>query len=61
MKKYIISKIAKQYRKRIPVAKNLKVKHIAYMYQYSYFKLLRTYWKSLFLKDRYGDENFDFI
>lgn len=46
MKKYIISQIAKQYRKHVAVAKNLKVKHIAYMYQYSYFRLLKTYWKS---------------
>ena len=49
MKKYIISKIAKQYRKHIAVAKNLKVQHIDYMYQYSYFRLLKTYWKSLFI------------
>ena len=49
MKKYIIKLIANQYRKRVAVAKYLRVKHIAHMYSYSYAKLIQTYVKSLTL------------
>ena len=49
MKKFIIKLIANQYRKRIAVAKYLKVQHINYMFQYSYTKLIKTYVKSLTL------------
>ena len=49
MKKYIIKLIANQYRKRIAVAKYLRVKHIQYMFAYSYAKLIKTYVKSLTL------------
>ena len=49
MKKYIIKLIANQYRKRIAVAKYLRVKHIQYMFTYSYAKLIKTYLKALTL------------
>ena len=49
VKSFIIKQIAKQFRKRIAVAKNLKVQHISYMQSYSYPKLLRSYIKSLTL------------
>ena len=49
MKKFIIKLIANQYKKRIAVAKYLRVKHIQYMYTYSYVKLIQTYVKSLTL------------
>ena len=49
MKKYIIKLIAKQYKKRIAVAKYLRVKHIQYMFTYSYAKLIKTYLKALTL------------
>ena len=49
MKKYIIKQIAKQYRKRVAVAKYCRVKHIQYMFTYSYTKLIKTYLKALTL------------
>lgn len=49
MKKFIIKLIAKQYIKRVPVAKYLKVQHINHMFQYSYTKLIKTYLKALTL------------
>ena len=49
MKKFIIKLIAKEYKKRVPVAKYLRVKHIQYMFTYSYAKLIKTYVKSLTL------------
>ena len=49
MKAFIIKQIAKQYKKRIPVAKYLRVKHINHMFQYSYTELIKTYVKSLTL------------
>ena len=49
MKALIIKQIAKQYKKRVPVAKYLRVQHINHMFQYSYAKLIKTYVKSLTL------------
>ena len=55
MKKYIIKLIAKQYRKRVAIAKYCRVKHINYMFQYSYAELIKTYLKALTLWKKYTD------
>ena len=49
MKKFIIIRIARLIRRKVHVAKNMKLKHINYMYDYSYFKLLKSYYKVLTL------------
>ena len=49
MKTFIITQIAKQFRNKIAIAKNVQVKHLTYMYQYNYMKLLKSYYKALTL------------
>ena len=49
MKAFIIKQIAKQYKKRVAIAKYCRVKHIQYMFTYSYAKLIQTYLKALTL------------
>ena len=49
MKKFIIIRIARLIRRKVHVAKNMKLKHINYMYGYNYFKLLKSYYKALTL------------
>ena len=49
MKTFIITQIAKQFRKKIANAKYVKVSHLSYMYQYNYMKLLKSYYKALTL------------
>ena len=49
MKTFIIKQIAKQFRNKIANAKNVQVKHLTYMYQYNYMKLLKSYYKALTL------------
>ena len=49
MKTFIINQIAKQYRNKIAVAKYVKVSHLAYMYEYTYMRLLKSYFKALAL------------
>jgi len=49
MKTFIITQIAKHFRNKIAVAKNVQVKHLTYMYQYNYVKLLKSYYKALTL------------
>ena len=50
MKTLIITTIANNFRKRIPVAKNVKVSHLSYMYDYNYIKLTKSLIKSYFAK-----------
>ena len=49
MKTFIITQIAKQFRNKLANAKNVQVKHLTYMYQYNYMKLLKSYYKALTL------------
>ena len=37
MKTLIIKTIAKNFRKKLPTAPNLEVKHLSYMYEYNYW------------------------
>ena len=52
MKTYIIKLIANNFRKKLPIARNLKVQHINYMYEYNYMQLLKSYYKALVLWDK---------
>ena len=49
MKKLIITTIANNFRKKLPIARNIKIQHLAYMYEYNYMKLLKSYYKALVL------------
>ena len=49
MKRFIIIRIARLIRRKVHVAKNMKLKHIEYMYQYNYARLLKSYLKVLML------------
>jgi hypothetical protein len=49
MKRFIIIRIARLIRRKVHVAKNMKLKHIDYMYQYNYVRLLKSYLKALML------------
>ncbi len=49
MKRFIIIRIARLIRRKVHVAKNMKLKHIEYMYKYSYAKLLKSYLRMLML------------
>ncbi len=49
MKKFIIIRIANLLRRKIHVAKNVQIKHLTYMYDYSYMKLIKSYIKALTL------------
>ena len=50
MKTFIITLIANNFRKKLPIARNLKVQHINYMYQYNYCKLFKSLVDSYFAK-----------
>jgi len=49
MKRFIIIRIARLIRRKVHVAKNMQLKHIDYMYQYNYARLLKSYLKALML------------
>ena len=48
MKTLLITQIANNFRKRLPIAKTIKVQHLSYMYNYSYSQLLQSFVKSFF-------------
>ena len=48
MKTLLITQIANNFRKNLPIAKYIKVQHLAYMYGYSYSQLLKSFVKSFF-------------
>ena len=50
MKTFLIKLIANNFRKKLPIARNLKVQHIDYMYQYNYIKLFKSLVNSYTLK-----------
>ena len=58
MKTLIIKTIAKNYRKKLPIARNLKVQHINYMYEYNYIKLFKTLIDSLTLEPQHFNNRF---
>ena len=50
MKTFIITTIANNFRKRLPIAKHIKVNHLSYMHEYNYCKLTKSLIKSYFAK-----------
>ena len=58
MKTYIIQLIANNFRKKLPIARNLKVQHINYMYQYNYIKLFKSLIDSFKLEPQHFNDRF---
>ena len=58
MKTFIITLIAKNFRKKLPIARNLEVKHISYMYDYNYWNLLQSLKDALSLKPQHFNDRF---
>ena len=58
MKTFIITLIAKNFRKKLPIARNLEVKHISYMYEYNYCKLFKSLVDSFTLEPQHFNDRF---
>ena len=58
MKNLIITTIAKNYRKKLPIARNLKIQHINYMFNYNYIKLFKTLIDSFTLEPQHFNNRF---
>ena len=58
MKTYIIQLIANNFRKKLPIARNLKVQHINYMYQYNYIQLFKSLVDSYSLEPQHFNDRF---
>ena len=58
MKTLIIKTIAKNFRKKLPIARNLKVQHINYMYDYNYIKLFKSLVDSYTLEPQHFNDRF---
>ncbi len=58
MKNLIIKTIASNFRKKLPIARNLKIQHINYMYEYNYIKLFKTLIDSFTLEPQHFNDRF---
>ena len=58
MKHLIIKTIANNFRKKLPIARNLKIQHINYMYEYNYIKLFKTLIDSFTLEPQHFNNRF---
>ena len=58
MKTFLIKLIANNFRKKLPIARNLTVGNIAYMYQYNYCKLFKSLVDSYSLKPQHFNDRF---
>ena len=58
MKHLIIKTIANNFRKKLPIARNLKVQHINYMYDYNYIKLFKSLVDSYTLEPQHFNDRF---
>ena len=58
MKTLIIKTIAKNFRKKLPIARNLKIQHINYMFQYNYIKLFKSLVDSFKLEPQHFNDRF---
>ena len=58
LKTLIITKIANNFRKKLPIARNLKVQNIDYMYEYKYFELFKTLIDSFKLEPQHFNNMF---
>ena len=58
MKTFIITLIANNFRKKLPIARNLKIQHINYMYEYNYIKLFKSLVDSYKLEPQHFNDRF---
>ena len=58
MKTLIIKTIANNFRKKLPIARNLKVQHINYMYEYNYIQLFKSLVDSFKLEPQHFNDRF---
>ncbi len=58
MKHLLIKTIASNFRKKLPIARNLKIQHINYMYEYNYIKLFKTLIDSFTLEPQHFNDRF---
>ena len=58
LKTLIITKIASNFRKLIPIARNVQVKHLTYMYDYNYWNLLQSLKNSFSPKCNHYNDRF---
>ena len=58
MKTLIIQTIANNFRKKLPIARNLKVQHINYMYEYNYIQLFKSLVDSFTLEPQHFNDRF---
>ena len=58
MKTLIIKTIANNFRKKLPIARNLTVGNIAYMYEYNYIKLFKSLVDSFKLEPQHFNDRF---
>ena len=58
LKTTIITTIANNFRKKLPIARNLKIQHINYMYEYNYIKLLKSLVDSFTLEPQHFNNRF---
>ena len=58
MKTLIITTIANNFRKKLPIARNLKVQHINYMYGYNYCQLFKSLVDSYKLEPQHFNDRF---
>ena len=58
MKTFIITQIANNFRKRLPIARNIKPQHLAYMYRYTYRQLFFTLVDSFSAKPNHFNDRF---
>ena len=54
----IITTIANNFRKKLPIARNIKIQHLAYMYEYNYIKLLKSLVDSFTLEPQHFNDRF---
>jgi len=58
LKTIIITTIANNFRNKLPIARNIKVQHINYMYQYNYIKLFKSLVDSFTLEPQHFNNRF---
>ena len=58
MKTFLITTIANNFRKKLPIARNIKVQHLSYMYQYNYCKLFKALVDSFKLEPQHFNDRF---
>ena len=58
LKTLLITKIANNFRNKLPIARNIKIQHLAYMYDYNYIKLFKSVADSCALEPQHFNDRF---